>query len=76
MAKELVPKKLVIEFIEGNFYDGVLIYKVNENGVVGRFKSIGIKGANFSKPTLNGILQNFIRHAGKSEGIDEQIDLP
>lgn len=76
MAKELVPRKLVIEFVDGDFFGGVLIYKVNENGAVGRFKSIGIKGANFSKPVLSGILQNFIQHAGKSEGINEQIDLP
>lgn len=71
MSKELIPKKLVIEFNEGSFFNGVLIYKINDNGIIGRFKSVGIKGANFSKPTLNGILQKFIEHARKSEDINE-----
>lgn len=71
MSKGLIPKKLIIEFNEGSFFNGVLIYKINDNGVIGRFKSIGIKDANFSKPILNEILQKFIEHAGKSEDINE-----
>lgn len=76
MSKELIPTKLVIEFNEGSFFDGVLIYKINDNGVIGRFKSVGIKGASFSAPTLNGILQKCIQHARKNEDIDEQVNLP
>ncbi len=70
MAKNLIPCKLVIEFEKGEFVNGVLIYKINDNGVISRFKSVGIKNAGFDKPTLSGILQKINSHAKQAEGID------
>jgi len=70
MAKTLVPHKVVIEFEDGEFINGVLIYKINDNGVISRYKSVGIKNADFSKPSLNGILQKFNSHAKQAEAID------
>lgn len=76
MAKGLIPYKVVIEFEKGEFLNGVILYKVNDGGVISRIKSIGIKDAAFSKSALNGLLQKFIKHANQSEGvIDGQIDL-
>ena len=76
MAKELIPYKVVIEFENGEFLNGVILYKVNDGGVIGRMKSIGLKDASFNKTTLNGLLQKFIKHANQSEGVsDGQVDL-
>ncbi|HAH21620.1 MAG: hypothetical protein A2Y00_05545 [Omnitrophica WOR_2 bacterium GWF2_43_52] len=70
MAKTLVPHKVVIEFEDGGFVNGVLIYKINDSGVIGRYRSVGIKNAGFDKSSLNGILQKFNAHAKQAEGID------
>jgi hypothetical protein len=71
MAKKLLPEKVIIEFEEGAFSSGVILYKVNDNGAISRVKTIGIKNADFSKPLLNGILQKFIKHAQDAEGVQE-----
>jgi len=71
MAKTIIPQKVLIEFNEGSFYSGVIMYKINDNGVISKTRSIGIKDAGFSKPVLNGILQKLISHANNSEGINE-----
>lgn len=69
--KELVPHKIVIEFEEGAFKSGVLLYRVKTDGVLVKgYKSIGIKNAGFSKPQLNGILQQIKTHAKQAEGIE------
>ena len=70
MAKTLMPYKVVIEFEDGEFVNGVLIYKINDNGVISRYKSVGIKNAGFDKVSLNGILQKFNSHAKQAEGIN------
>jgi|AMWB02.1.fsa_nt_gi hypothetical protein len=76
MAKGLIPYKVVIEFEKGEFLNGVILYKVNDGGQISRIKSIGIKDAAFSKSTMNGLLQKFIKHANQSEGVsDGQVDL-
>lgn len=76
MAKGLIPYKVVIEFENGEFLNGVILYKVNDGGEISRIKSIGIKDAAFNKLTLNGVLQKFIKHANQSEGVsDGQVDL-
>lgn len=76
MAKGLIPCKVVIEFENGEFLNGVILYKVNDGGEISRIKSIGIKDAAFNKSTLNGVLQKFIKHANQSEGVsDGQVDL-
>jgi len=76
MAKGLIPYKVVIEFENGEFLNGVILYKVNDGGVISRIKSVGIKDAEFNKSTLNGLLQKFIKRANQSEGvIDGQADL-
>ncbi|MBU1919187.1 hypothetical protein KKF63_13775 [bacterium] len=74
MAKKLIPSKIVIEFVDGKFTNGVILYKVNDNGALSKIKSIGIKNADFSKPVLNGLMEKFIKHAKKSEGFPD--DLP
>ena len=74
MAKKLIPSKIVIEFVDGKFTNGVILYKVNDNGAVSKIKSIGIKNADFSKPALNGLMEKFIKHAKKGEAIPD--DLP
>jgi len=71
MGKNLIPTKVIIEFDNGAFSSGVIIYKVNDNGAISRVKTIGIKKADFSKPLLNGVLQKFIKHAEDAEGIQE-----
>jgi len=76
MAKKLIPCKVVVEFENGEFFNGVILYKVNDSGVISRIKSIGIKDATFNKSTLNGLLQKFVKHANQSEGVEDgQIDL-
>ncbi len=76
MAKKLIPNKVVIEFEKGEFLNGVILYKVNDGGVIGRMKSVGITDANFNKQILNGLLQKFTKHANQSEGVEDgQVDL-
>ena len=71
MGKKLIPSKVIIEFDNGVFAGGVILYKVNDSGEITRVKTIGIKNADFSKPLLNGLLQKFIKHAESAEGIQE-----
>lgn len=71
MGKKLIPSKVIIEFDNGVFVTGVILYKVNDGGEITRVKTIGIKNADFSKPLLNGLLQKFIKHAENAEGIQE-----
>ena len=71
MGKKLIPSKVIIEFDNGVFVTGVILYKVNDGGEITRVKTIGIKNADFSKPLLNGLLQKFIKHAESAEGIQE-----
>lgn len=71
MGKKLIPSKVIIEFENGTFVSGVILYKVNDSGAISRVKTIGIKNANFSKPLLNGLLQKFIKHAHDAEGVVE-----
>jgi len=71
MGKKLIPAKLIIEFENCAFVNGVILYKVNDSGVIGKVKTIGIKNADFSKPLLNGLLQKFIKHAHDAEGVVE-----
>jgi hypothetical protein len=73
MAKKLIPQKIVIEFMDGKFSNGVIIYKVNDDGALTRTRSIGLKNATFSKPALNGLLEKFIKHAKKSEVIPDDV---
>jgi len=73
MAKKLIPSKIVIEFVDGKFTNGVILYKVNDKGVISKIKSVGIKNADFSKPALNGLLGKFIKHAKKSEVIPDGL---
>ena len=69
--KKLMPHKIVIEFEDGGFKSGVLLYRVQEDGILTKgYKSIGIKNANFSKPILNGVLENIKTHAKKAEGLE------
>ena len=76
MAKKLIPCKVVIEFENGEFLNGVILYKVNDGGVISRVKSVGIKDATFNKSVLNGLLQKFTKHANQSEGVEDgQVDL-
>jgi len=74
MAKKLVPTKIIIEFVNGEFVNGVILYKVNDSGSISKVRTIGLKNAEFSKPTFNGLLQKFIKHAKTSEGVVD--DLP
>ena len=69
MGKTLMPSKVIIEFENGIFVSGVILYKVNDSGEISRVKTIGIKNADFSKPLLNGLLQKFIKHTQDAEGI-------
>ncbi|PIQ86668.1 MAG: hypothetical protein COV73_04335 [Candidatus Omnitrophica bacterium CG11_big_fil_rev_8_21_14_0_20_43_6] len=71
MGKKLIPNKVIIEFDNGVFVSGVILYKVNDGGEITRVKTTGIKNADFSKPLLNGLLQKFIKHAESAEGIQE-----
>jgi len=73
MAKKLIPNKIIIEFVEGKFTNGVILYKVNDGGTIGKTKSVGIRNAGFSKPALNGLIEKLIKHAKKSEVITDEL---
>lgn len=70
MAKELVPKKLVVDFENGSFKSGTAIYRVRTDGVLDtRFKSVEIKNIGFNKTHLNAILIAIRNHIRTIEGI-------
>ena len=57
MKKELVPHKIIIEFENNTFKDGIFLYKIKEDGIILKgYKSIAIKNMGFSIPQMNGIL--------------------
>lgn len=70
MARKLLPTKIVIEFDKGNFINGFILYKVDDEGVITRTRTVGLRNASFSRPVLNGIIQKFIEHAQTAEGIN------
>lgn len=69
--RTLIPYKMVVEFEEdGSFKNGVMLYRVKEEGVLKKgYKSIGIKNAGFSAPQVNAFLTKVTDHAKKAEGI-------
>ncbi len=69
--KQIIPQKVIVEFDGDAFHSGIFFYKVNNNGVISRLQSIGIKNAEFSRPVMNTILQSFIELAGKAEAANE-----
>lgn len=72
MAKELIPEKIIINFEDGAFKDGILRYRIRENGALGRDrKSIGIKNMGFSLPNLNSILKKIKDKTKEAENITE-----
>ena len=70
MAKTIIPLKVVIDFENGAFKDGVLIYRVSNNGVVNQreYKSFAIKDLSFNKVNLANILEAIKTHATSIEG--------
>lgn len=55
--KELISHKIVIEFENGRFRDGVFLYRIKIDGILSKgYKSIAIKNMGFSIPQMNGIL--------------------
>ena len=69
--KQIVSQKVIIEFDGDVFHSGIFFYKINDDGVIGKLQSIGIKNAEFSMQTMNKILQSFIDQAKKAEAINE-----
>ena len=70
MAKTIIPLKVIIEFEDGAFKDGVLLYRVSKDGVVNNreYKSFAIKNLPFNKVNLTNILNAIKTHAQTIEG--------
>jgi hypothetical protein len=71
MAKSIVPQKVIVDFDQDVFHSGVLFYKINEDGVISKLKSVGITDADFKITQVNNALKSFIAHAKQAEGIKE-----
>ena len=68
--KELIPHKIIIEFEDGAFKDGIILYRVKTDGVLHKgYKSIAIKNIGFSKPNMNAILEKIKTHVKSVEQI-------
>jgi len=70
VSRGVIPRKAIFDIDSGgSFLDGLIIYDVTEDGkIVSKNKSIGIK-SDISIPAVNGMLQDFVRIAGKAEGL-------
>ncbi|HPN57295.1 MAG TPA: hypothetical protein PLD92_10645 [Candidatus Omnitrophota bacterium] len=75
MAKEIRPQKIIINIDgEGQFRNGVLIYvEVIDGKTTAGKKSIGIKGMDFSKINMTGIIDTIIDTTRSVEGIAERV---
>ena len=72
MAKELVASRLMVNLdVNSEFDGGLLLYKVKENGVLGKVqKSIEIKNMPISLLNLATIIGIVIEKTKEQEGID------
>jgi hypothetical protein len=73
MAKRLIPKRIIIEFVDGKFSNGTIMYKVSDSGVLSKIKSVGIKNAGFSQQALSAFIEKLGKHAEKSEGFESEM---
>jgi len=72
MNRKFIPHKLIIEFENKNFKDGLFLYRVMEDGVLGKqFKSIAIKNIKFNKLHMNTILKKVKDHIKIIEKAEE-----
>ncbi len=70
MAKTIIPIKLIVETNQDGAYNtGVLQYQINEDGSIGKPKTIGINNG-ITLDTINGILAEAKRVAEQGEGIE------
>ncbi len=70
--KKFIPHKLIIEFENKSFKDGIFLYRIMKDGVVGKqFKSIAIKNIKFNKLHLNSILKKVKDHIKEIENAEE-----
>jgi len=75
MKKELVPHKIIIDFENNTFKNGIFLYRVKEDGVMVKgFKSIAIKNMGFSIPQMNDILSKVKNKTKDIEKIKEEKD--
>lgn len=72
MAKELIVSKIIISLdVNGEFENGVVLYKVKEDGVIDKNqKSLGISNMGFSKLHLAKIIEKIIEKANEQEGVN------
>lgn len=69
MAKTIIPIKLIVEIKQdGTYNTGVLQYKVNEDGVLSKPKTIGINNG-ITLDNINSVLSEAIEVAEEGEGI-------
>ena len=75
MAKELIPNKVILNFdSKGVYRDGVLQYRVKENGVLKNiYHTISIENSGFSIPQFKDMVKKFESHAKKAEKISDDI---
>ena len=75
MIKELVAHKIIIEFENNAFKEGIFLYRVKEDGVLKKgYKSIAIKNMGFSIPQMNDILSKVKTTTEDIEKITEVKD--
>lgn len=69
MAKSLMPLKIIITSTDGgDSFDIIMAYKINDDGNIGKQRTVSIKSGVESQKIVNLIKQG-IAHAKTTEGI-------
>jgi len=69
--KKLIAGRITLVMDKGAFKEGVIVYKVNDKGVISREKALGVKKEDLKSAELIDISKRIIKHAENLEGINE-----
>jgi len=69
--KKLIAERVTFIMNEEGFKEGVIVYKVNDGGVISREKTLGIKKTDIGNPKFIEVMDKMIKHAKLQEGINE-----
>ena len=74
--KDIVFKKIVIDFENGKFKDGIVLYQIRNNGKIDNrkvYNSLSIKNMGFSQVQLNEILAKIKNVTKTTEGVKDVV---
>jgi hypothetical protein len=69
--KRLIASRITFVMDDEGFREGVIVYKVNDGGIISREKAISVKKTDLGNPKFVEVMEKITKHAKLQEGINE-----